>query len=208
MRDERIEDVLAGLGLVGPAAARARAALDEAGITNPRKERVSVGKRERLEAAIAERYARFCETCAGRTDPGGREVVIVARDACERCRGSDNTRALDEAAEACAAAGVRRVVVVGGSAATRDELAALGGRLDLRLVDGIGRRTKSDARSDVEWAQVVLLCGSTELAHKVSTLYTDDPAVKGKLVRSSRRGVAAIAGELAQHARLRAAIRR
>ena len=204
MRDERIEDVLAKLGLAGDAAVRARGILDEAGITNPRKERVSVAKRERLETAIAERYARFCETCAARTDPGGREVVTVPREVCERCGGSDNARALAEAAEACAAAGVRRVVMVGGSAAVREELVALSDRLDLRLVDGIGRRTKAEARSDVEWAQVVLLCGSTELAHRVSTLYADDPAVKGKLVRSSRRGVAAIAGELTQHARLRA----
>ena len=204
MRDESIDGVLGRLGLTGSTASRARAVLDAAGVTNARKQRLAVNKVERLEAEIARRFARFCETCAGRTDAGGREVVLVARDACERCGGSDNARALEEAAERCAAAGLRRLVVVGGSAAFREDFGALGDRLELRLVDGIGRRTKADAKTDVEWADVVVVCGATELAHKVSTLYTGDPGVKGKLVRTSRRGVAAIAGELAQHATLRA----
>lgn len=194
---------MAELGLAGPDAARVRVVLDAGGMTNPRKQRVAVNKRERLEAAIAQRFARFCETCAVRTDAGGREPIPVAREFCERCGGSDNARALEEAGERCAAAGLRRLVVVGGSAAFREQFGALGDRLELRLVDGIGRRTKADARGDVEWADVVVICGATELAHRVSTLYTGDPAVRGKLVRTSRRGVAAIAGEIAHHARLR-----
>ena len=208
MRDESIETVLADLGLTGAAATRAREVLDAQGVTNERKQRVAINKRARLEGVIAERFARFCETCSTRTDAGGRELVLVPREYCEHCGGSDNARALDEAAERLSAAGLRRLVVVGGSAAFREEFGALGDRLELRLVDGIGRRTKADAKTDVEWADVVVICGATELAHKVSSLYTGDPEVRGKLVRTSRRGVAAIAGDIAHHAELRAARRR
>jgi hypothetical protein len=204
VQDRRIEDVLAELGLVGDAAARARAILHEEALTNPRKERISVDKVERVRTAIDRHFARLCQACATRTDAAGREVVTVAPAACPRCGGSDNARALAELAERARAAGLRRLVVVGGSPNFREAFAEVSDSLELRLVDGTTRRTKADARRDVDWADVVVVLGATELAHKVSSLYTDDPRGKGKTVVTARRGVSAIAEEVARHAERRA----
>ena len=60
-----------------------------------------------------------------------------------RCGGSDNSRALTELGEACAAAGMRRLVVVGGTPSFREDFATVRGELELRLVDGTTRRTKA-----------------------------------------------------------------
>ena len=202
VRDVALDHFLASLGLTGDAAARGRAVLEEAGVTNPRKARISEAKVERARAAIDARLARLCADCATRSDPGGRELVVVPAAACTRCGGSRNARALTEMAEACAAAGIARVVVVGGSPEVRRELAAVSPPPELRLVDGTERRTKPEALRDLEWADLVVIAGSSELAHKVSTLYTRERAGT-PVVTAARRGVEAIAGAVAEHARRR-----
>jgi hypothetical protein len=104
---------------------------------------------------------------------------------------------------ACASAGIRRLVVVGGSPDTRRELGALAGRLELRAVDGTERRTRAQADGDLAWADLVLVCGATELAHRVSGLYTG-ARTSTPVITSSRRGVEAIAGAVVQHVARRA----
>ncbi len=92
------------------------------------------------------------------------------------------------------------MLVVGGSPDIRRELAAMvGDRVALRLVDGTERRTGRQAADDVRWAQLIVVCGATELDHKVSQLYTRDASARGRIVVSQRRGVAAIADELVTH---------
>lgn len=86
--DVAIADFLGSLGLRGPDAELARAVLEADGITNPRKTRLSAAKLERARAAIDARFARFCASCAERTDAGGREVVLVPAAVCTRCGGS------------------------------------------------------------------------------------------------------------------------
>jgi len=202
MNDAAITDFLVSLGLARADAGRARALLEAEGITNPRKSRISEAKLERARAAIDARFARFCASCAERTDAGGREVVTVAPAACTRCGGSRNSRALAEMAEACAAAGIARVVVVGGSPDVRRELGALRGTLELRLIDGTARRTGPEAQRDLDWADLVVIAGSSELAHKVSNLYTRAGGPT-PVVTAARRGVEAIAGAAVEHARRR-----
>ena len=201
MSDVGIPDFLASLGLTGTDAERARAALEAERITNPRKTRLSAGKLEAARAAIDDRFARFCASCAGRTDPGGREVVVVATASCTRCGGSRNDRALAEMVEACDSAGLRRIVVVGGSPDVRRELAAAGGP-ELKLVDGTARRTKPEALRDLAWGDLVVICGSSELAHKVSNLYKGDTGPT-PVVTAPRRSVEAIAGAVVEHVRKR-----
>lgn len=198
MSDVEIAKWLATLGLRNDDAARARSLLEAENLTNPRKARLSSQKLERAQAAIDARLARFCGSCADRTDPGGQEVVKVEQVACTRCGGSRNSRALTELAEASEAAGLRRLVVVGGSPDTRRELGALRGLLELRLIYGTERRTRADAQRDLDWADLVVIGGSSELGHKVSNLYTraggDTP-----VITASRRGVEAIAGAVVEH---------
>lgn len=202
MTDIAIADLLGSLGLLGADAKRGRAILEGDGITNPRKARISIVKLERARAAIDGRLARFCASCAARTDADGREVVIVAPSACVRCGGSRNNRALTELVEACASAGISRIVVVGGSPDIRRELRSLRPRLELRLVDGTARRTRGEAQGDLGWADLVVVCGSSELGHKVSSLYTREQG-STPVVTSGRRGVEAIAGAVVEHARRR-----
>jgi hypothetical protein len=197
--DVAIDELLASFGLEGDDALLGRAALEQAGLTNPRKQRISAAKADRAREALDARLARLCSGCAGRHVPDGREVVLVTPAACARCGGSNNARALRELVEATAAAGVRRLVVVGGSPALRNELRAeLDGTLELRLVDGVERRTKAEAQGDLAWADVVLVWGSSILARKVSTLYTRD-AGSTPVVVVPRRSIEALAGELVRH---------
>ena len=203
MSDLLIGDFLASLGLTGAVAERGRAVLEAEGITNPRKSRLSEAKLERARAAIDARFARFCASCAARTDAGGREVVTVGTSACTRCGGSRNDRALAELVEACDAGGLRRLVLVGGSPDVRGELGALEGRLELRLIDGTARRTGSEAQRDLDWADLVLIAGSSELGHKVSNLYTKVGSSTA-VVTVPRRGVEAIADAVVEHVRRRA----
>ncbi|MGI9110785.1 MAG: hypothetical protein ACR2GT_01045 [Gaiellaceae bacterium] len=202
MSDIAITDFLASLGLTGVDEARGRAILEAEGITNPRKSRLSEAKLERARAAIDSGLARFCASCAARTDAGGRVVVTVAASACTRCGGSRNERALAELVEACEAGRLQRLVVVGGSPEVRRELGALRDQIELRLVDGTERRTRAEAQGDLAWADVVVIAGSSELAHKVSNLYTRDPGPT-PVVTAPRRGVEAIAGAVVEHVRRR-----
>ncbi len=205
MSDVAISEFLGSLGLHGQDAERARVVFEAEGITNPRKTRLSAAKLERARAAIDARFARFaryCSACAARTDAGGREVVTVPAGACTRCGGSRNERALAELAEACASAGIARIVVVGGSPDIRRELGALRGALELRLVDGTERRTRAEAQRDLAWADLVVIGGSSELGHKVSSLYTRNPGGT-PVVTVARRGIEAIAAAVVEHARRR-----
>lgn len=202
MSEVAITDYLRSLGLAPPDANRARALLEADGITNPRKTRISAAKLERATAAIDARFARFCAGCAERTDAEGREVVTVPASACTRCGGSRNSRALTELVEAFAGAGLRRLVVVGGSPDVRRELGVLQGPLELRLVDGTARRTRPEAERDLAWADLVVVAGSSELAHKVSNLYTRAGSAT-PVVTAARRGVEAIAGAAVEHVRRR-----
>jgi len=78
--------------------------------------------------------------------------------------------------EAAARADVRKIVVVVCSPRmTRSENPRLLEnrlrlRLRLRLIDGTARRDFRQARADVSWADVVLICGTSELDHKIPNL--------------------------------------
>ena len=201
MTDIAITELLASLGLTGEVATRARGILEDAGVTNARKQRISLAKTELVEATLDEHLRRVCHSCRTRTVEDGREVVQVPPAACPVCRGSANSRAVREMVEACRRSNVLRLVVVGGSPTMRRELDELvNDRLELRLVDGTASTNARAAQRDIEWAHLVVVLGGTQLAHKVSTLYTDtgDPVARRKLVTTSRRGIEAIADDIAR----------
>lgn len=201
MTDIAIADLLAKLGLSGEAATRARGILEDAGVTNARKQRISLAKTELVQTTIDEHLRRVCHACRRREVEDGREVVQVSASTCPVCGGSANSRAVREMVGACAAANVHRLVLVGGSPTMRREFDELvNGGLELRLVDGMRSTNKQAALGDIEWADLVVVLGGTQLAHKVSTLYTatGDPAARRKLIVTSRRGIEAIADDVAR----------
>jgi hypothetical protein len=179
------------------ARALAREALEAGGLTRTGKTRMSAAKEDRARSLLEAQLYRHCSTpaCVAAAARSGRTPVLTAhRTACASCGGSDNRRAEEALVSACQRAGVRRVAIVGGSPSVREELRdALSARLELRLVDGTERRTLTQARLDLDWADLVLLWGGSELDHRVSTLYTGgSPALRRKLVHTSRRGIAAL----------------
>ena len=205
--DHDIGEWLAGRGVtLAPSRDQARAALEAAGLTRAGKARMSDEKLARAGAVLDAAFFPVCAApaCAQAAAASGRTPLRVEpRTHCASCGGSDNRRAEASFLEAARAAGVRRLVVVGGSPAVREELEAqLGGGLELRTVDGTERRTQDRARADLEWADLVLVWGATELHHKVSTHYTQaSPQLRRKVVHVTRRGVAALLAEALEHVR-------
>jgi hypothetical protein len=195
--DIAIEELLAGLGLTGEVAVAARRILEVDGVTNPRKQRIATSKTEVARHAIDRHWQRLCHNCRPCAAADGRKVVAVPPGACSSCAGSNNARAVRDMVAACDQAGIARLVVVGGSPNTRRELAELvGDGLELRLVDGIANTNRQAAQRDIAWSDLIVVLGATQLAHRVSTLYTRDPDARKKLITTSRRGIEAIAEEV------------
>jgi hypothetical protein len=181
--DVPIEQLLADLGLTGAAATVARVVLENEGLTNARKQRIAVSKVALVTASLDRHWQRLCHNCVRRAVADGLPVVEVPSAACSMCGGSNNARAVGAMTEACRAAGIKRLVVVGGSPSTRRELMeTVGDALELR--------------PDIAWADLVVVLGSTQLAHRVSNLYTRDPVARKKLVTTNRRGIEAIADDV------------
>jgi hypothetical protein len=196
--DRDIDAWLAERGITLPdSRSRARSTLEEAKIVNPKKARMSEQKLERAEAVLAERFFRVCSApvCIQAANASGREPLTVdPRSHCESCGGSNNRRAGTDFVEACRRKGIRHVVIVGGSPSVREELESqLNGHIELRMVDGTERHTAEKARHNLEWADLILVWGATELHHKVSEHYTHVPTAAGrKVIHVTRRGVAAL----------------
>lgn len=188
----------------------ARQSLEAAGLTRPGKLRLSDEKLQRAGAVLDATFALHCESpaCLDWAQASGKTTVRCdPKSACGLCGGSANLRAERAVLEAFARHGVRRLVVVGGSPSVREELErALGTEISLRTVDGTGRRTSERARSDLDWADLVLVWGATELHHKVSWLYTQSPAHKHKVVHVARRGIAALLEAAVQHVQRRSSL--
>lgn len=205
--DLEIDRLLAELGYRGEGSrAIARRALEEAKLTTSKKQRIAASKREQVEALLVRSFARACvqPVCQAAAAATGKAVVTVERAGdCESCGGSRNDEALERALQAMARAGWRRLLVVGGSPnAHREIRETVGDRLELRLIEGVEkRRTAKDARQQVDWADVVVIWGGTQLDHKVSTLYTD--LRSPKVITATKRSVQALAETIVEALRLR-----
>lgn len=133
---------------------------------------------------------------------GRQPVACEPRNTCQRCFGSDNARAVKDVLDACRKRGFSKLVIVGGSPTVRQELERLvPSELELRLVDGTRARAVDQAKADLQWGDVVLLWGATELHHKVSNQYQDSAtgAWKRKLVHVPKRGIAQLLAGLLTH---------
>ncbi|MBF5041503.1 hypothetical protein FGE12_03825 [Aggregicoccus sp. 17bor-14] len=203
--DRDIDGWLAERGLtLADSRTRARAALEEGGLTRAGKARMSEEKLARASALLDGRFFPHCgaPACLAAAQGSGREPLhVTPRSHCAHCGGSDNRRAERAFLEACRGAGVQRVVIVGGSPAVREELGTIAGaEVALRLVDGTERRTADRARGDLEWADLVLVWGATELHHQVSTHYTAaPPPLRRKVLHVPKRGVAALLAAAITH---------
>lgn len=204
--DVGIDAWLLGLGFAD--AALPRAALEETGLTRPGKARLSNEKLARAAAVLSERFFVHCQNaeCVAAAGASGKTAAPGAnRQACERCGGSDNQRAANDFLLAFTRRGGKRLCIVGGSPSVWEELERLlGNQIELRLVDGTARRTLEHSKADLEWADLLLLWGATELHHKVSMLYTTAPtASKKNVLHVAKRGIAALLSAGVEHLRRR-----
>ena len=145
-----------------------------------------------------------CDAIAPRLCGGA--VVHAGAHRCCVCGGSVNERARARVYAACIAGGARRLVVVGGSPASREELVGGGARwereiigplgIEWRLVDGSGRHTDTAARANIAWADIVVIWVPTQLGHSVSDLYTG-PGRHPRTATCALRGVGALADTIA-----------
>jgi hypothetical protein len=193
--DLAIRDVLAELGFRSDVAqGQALAALVEANLTSGRKARIAATKHDAIRDVLAARFVVACTRTSCRQAVAHEQRTLIEADVgtdCSVCGGAANEPAIDAAVEALVAHDLRRLVIVGGSPATHEELRALvGDRLDLRVVSGTDRRTGSEARADLAWADLVVIWGSTQLDHKTSRLYTVPKS--DRVVTCARRGIAAL----------------
>lgn len=160
-------------------------ALCEAGLTSVKKVNISLDKRHAVEAALRSRFTLTCrrgdclEEAQRRGAQGQFQRVLwtaVSQDLCEICGGSVISAAAASLVAACQRAGWRRLCIVGGSPAARTRIEEeAGGKLELRLIDGTGKRTQQDARADLTWADHIVIWASTQLAHRVSAHYQGRP---------------------------------
>jgi hypothetical protein len=202
--DTAIADLLRGEGFRSTVAlATARAALESASLTRPGKMRIADEKLDRARDAIERLLVRHCSSpeCIAVVAGDGRQPVDVERAHCSVCSGSNNTRALRRMGSACATAGVRRVLVVGGRPPMYAELQrTLGRDLELRFVDGTSNLPNgSDALRDCAWADLLVIWAPTPLPHKVSTLYRAGVCGVAHRVTVHRRGIEALAAEVVEH---------
>jgi hypothetical protein len=207
--DVDIEGFLRARGFTSPEALEeARAALERRGLTRAGKRRISGAKLESARAALFESLLRTCTNpeCVrlASARAGARRAVTVEAGACEVCGGSNVRRATKALAHCLGLRAVRRLLVVGGKGAQHAEIedALAESGLEVRFVDGSsGSHSRRDAAPDLEWAQVLVVWGATQLPHKVSKLYTTDvPAhLRGRTVRLARRGVEAVCREVIGH---------
>jgi len=191
-----IATVLRDIGFVGEAADKARLALEAAKLTRDGKTRIALEKVPRVLDLLSTRFSQHCGSpeCVDllkQVKPDA-EPVIASDHHCEACGGSDlRERALKIERKLQHRV---RVVVVGGSSRAREELNGLRiARLEFRLVSGLERRTLEQARADREWADLVVVLGSSELKHKVSTLYRDRAGEPKVLVVAGRGAGSALA---------------
>ncbi len=170
------------------------AALQGARLSNPWLTIIPVAKTDAVRRLIEEKFLLVCARAECRKEAvailDGRTVVPASEPHhCGFCGGSANQRAVREMIEACGLRGWKRLCVVGGSPNARAALQQLVGRsLELKLLDGTISRSRGQADSDLGWADVVVVWGSTQLSHKVSILY------KGpNVVQMARRSIQELA---------------
>jgi hypothetical protein len=200
-----IEGLLRGEGFDTPGAlARAREALQAAGLTRAGKRAIAAEKVGRVQELLDATLLRACsQACIDidRAGPGAaREAVTVSRPSCEVCGGSNNRRAGIAMLRALRRKGVRRVVIVGGTPhlwkEAREQFADAP-EIAVRYVDGTDTsHSGKDALTNKRWAQLIVIWASTPLKHAVSNHYSHEIPDGVRLVTVNPRGFEGLCGEV------------
>ncbi|HXH82430.1 MAG TPA: hypothetical protein VNN07_05820 [Candidatus Tectomicrobia bacterium] len=198
-----LDGLLEELGFTTVSArSEARRALEDAGLTNARKSKIHPRKRAEVERVLAERFVRVCRTagCAEAASGDERRHVSVTQAGCEMCGGSATRRAIARMVAAMTAAGLTRLLVVGGAPGPHEVLRSSlrDSAVKLDIVEGDRAPDPNRIRGLSRNADITVIWGSTILPHKVSR-----HADGADAITVSRRGVEALADGVRAHAERR-----
>lgn len=204
MKDLLLTTLLAQRGLHAEAAAQVLRALQVAGLTRPGKQRIVESKVPQVDALIEERFFRVCTSAACRPAPAEaaqRAVLTVPKEFCEVCGGSASAHAVQRMAEAMKKAGLKRLLIVGGTPGNRQEiLGLLPTWIDVQFVQEETSWNLSTAAQTARWADVIVIWGATPISHKVTELFKTYDRVQ-----MARRGISSLAWEVTRHVEKRIA---
>lgn len=204
--DTDIDAWLEGEGIVERASrVEAMVVLAAAGLTRAGKQRMANHKLEAARRALWAGVTPVCADAACRTAAGrpALPIVTTTRERCSVCGGSNTKRAVKTMVDACRKAGLKRVLVLGGSKAAHTEIrdALAGSRLEVRMIHGLdGSPSSKAALPDLEWAQLLVVWASTALPHRVSQAYTEQRPRDLPQVTLARRSVEALCMEITRFA--------
>lgn len=197
MQDVPLTDVLGSLGLEGAAADTGLDALYAAGLTRPGKQRIADAKIPEAKSAIRDLIVRTChkQACRAEAERDGRTVVDVRVEHCDTCSGGDNRTAINAMLEAMRRTGRAKLLVVGGTPNSTQELRTLCSEpCSLRFLTAEQRPGRDTSDKHVRWADVVVIWASTPIPHKMTK------AIKGPhVITCAQRGVAALAKSVTRH---------
>ncbi|TAK73620.1 MAG: hypothetical protein EPO16_12315 [Dehalococcoidia bacterium] len=201
-----IATLLTELGFTAaPSQRAARVHLHAAGLTNPTKVNIRRNKRDAAEEIVRTRIARSCgaASCNRVLAASGREVIEVEPSFCEVCRGSEGERALMQMADAMVAARRPRLLVLGGSPASRTQIReTLRGRpIEVEFIEGDRPTGERRARELSASADIIVIWGGTILDHKVSQPFADLGEFSAKRITVAQRGAASLARSVLEHLR-------
>ena len=203
MPDLPLARVLKDYGITSPSAQdAARNALVKAGTISGRPNRVNISD-EKVGPARSALEAAFLWHCGNgdcRREASSSSVptLLVGQQSCAICGGSGDRKALKRLAKAANRAGVTRILVVGGTENKWREIrAGSPDGLEWRFVDGVKARDDRYFRNHRRWADLRVVWGSTPLDHRVSNQF--GPAMGGRVVTLSRRGIAALVDAVVRH---------
>ena len=202
-----LDRMLEGMGISDPGALQsARQALMDGKVISPKPNRKNIAarKKDRVRELLDGQFRWHCSNgdCVSaahsHVDSDMSRLLLVERQACQECGGSSNATALKDLDKAMAEAGLSCVLVVGGVGANRREIGRnISHRCEWRFVDGVEVPRPSVYKAHRKWAEVIVIWCSTPLDHKVSGHF--DRKGDERVVRVSRRGIAAMAEEVIQH---------
>lgn len=138
-----------------------------------------------FEKAIEEKLAPTCaDPLCNRTVAAQRRVPLRVDDEaeCTTCRGEPDRRWFAHMVQECHRAGVRRLLVIGGSDETQARLRALsaGQSVDLRLVSADEEVHPARAQGRVEGCDALVLWSNWVVATEVSTPYVNAALSAGR----------------------------
>ena len=177
---------------------RARAVLNAAGLTNPRKQGFDDAKLVRARAVLDSAFARVCDACWDIAPKSPPPILVADANSCSVCKGSNNRRSALRLARVMQREGAHNLLVVGGTPAHHNELRRLldGSGVELRCIDGAARSpSQKEAWGHLKWSDITVIWASTPLPHKVSTLFTSEPIGRPPLT-VARRGIEALCTEV------------